>query len=255
MTSDILTHTEAGVLTLTINRPAKKNSLINPMYEAMIEALTSAATDTQVRVVLIQGHETAFTAGNDLGEFLHTPPVTADAPAFRFLRCIAGFPKPLIAAVAGPAVGVGTTLLLHCDLVFAGDNAVFSVPFVNLGLCPEAAVSYLLPRLFGHQRASEALLTGEAFYAEAAQEAGLVCRIVPPTELNAYAQAQARKMAAKPLASLIETKRLLKLGVQPHINARIEEEREVFQRMLVEPAAKEAFSAFLDKRKPDFSQC
>jgi len=254
MSQDILVHTEAGVCTLTIDRLAKKNSFTAAMYAAMADALLAATADTAVRVLLIQGHETVFSAGNDLGDFLNDPPTGENPPVFRFLHAIASFPKPLIAAVAGPAVGVGTTMLLHCDLVYAGDNAAFSVPFVNLGLCPEAASSLLLPRLMGHQRAAEALLMGDAFYAEAALEVGLVSRVVPPTELNAYAQAQAAKLAAKPLASLIATKRLMKQGLQAQINARIDEERAVFSELLTAPAAKEAFTAFAEKRKPDFSK-
>jgi enoyl-CoA hydratase/carnithine racemase len=203
---------------------------------------------------VIQGHETVFSAGNDVADFLHQPPTGADAPVFQFLKGIATFPKPLLAAVCGPAVGVGTTMLLHCDLVYAGDNAAFSMPFVNLGLCPEAASSLLVPRLMGHQRASEALLLGEPFMAEAALEVGLVNRVLPPTEANAYAQQQARKLAAKPLSSLIETKRLLKGAQIPAVLERMQQEGDIFRRMLTEPAAKEAFGAFLQKRKPDFSK-
>ena len=172
---------------------------------------------------------------------------------FRFLRAIASFPKPIVAAVCGPAVGIGTTLLFHCDLVYAGDNAAFSMPFVNLGLCPEAASSLLVPQMLGYHRAAEALLMGEPFMAEAALEVGLANRVVPPTEANGIAQAQARKLAAKPLASLIETKRLLKKGQMEQVLARIDEEAVSFGKMLGEPAAKEAFSAFMEKRKPDFS--
>jgi enoyl-CoA hydratase/carnithine racemase len=170
-----------------------------------------------------------------------------------FLRGIATFEKPLLAAVAGPAVGIGTTMLFHCDLVYAGDNAAFSMPFVNLGLCPEAASSLLAPRMFGYHRAAEALLMGEPFFAEAAQEVGLVNRVVPPTEVNGYAQAQARKLAAKPLSSLIETKRLMKGDTQAVLQ-KMDEEGQSFGRMLREPAAKEAFGAFMEKRKPDFSK-
>jgi enoyl-CoA hydratase/carnithine racemase len=172
---------------------------------------------------------------------------------FRFLNAIATFPKPLLAAVCGPAVGIGTTMLLHCDLVYAGDNAMFSMPFVNLGLCPEAASSLLVPRLMGYQRAAEVLLMGDPFMAEAALEVGLVNRVVPPTEANALAQQQARRLATKPLSSVIETKRLLKASTTPAVLERMREEGAIFGRMLQEPAAKEAFSAFLDKRKPDFS--
>ncbi len=252
--SDILTHTDAGVMTITFNRLDKKNSITSFMYAAMAEALAQAATDPAVRVVVFQGHESIFSAGNDIGDFLNQPPTTQESPVFRFLRGIATFEKPLLAAVAGPAVGIGTTMLFHCDLVYAGDNAAFSMPFVNLGLCPEAASSLLAPRMFGYHRAAEALLMGEPFFAEAAQEVGLVNRVVPPTEVNGYAQAQARKLAAKPLSSLIATKRLMKGGDQQAVLQKMDEEGQSFGRMLREPAAKEAFGAFMEKRKPDFSK-
>jgi len=220
----------------------------------MADAVEQAAADAAVRVLVIQGHETVFSAGNDIGDFLNQPPATADAPVFRFLRGIASFPKPVIAAVSGPAVGIGTTLLFHCDLVYAGDNAAFSMPFVNLGLCPEAASSLLVPQMFGYHRAAEALLLGEPFMAEAALEAGLVNRVLPPTEANGYAQAQARKLAAKPLSALIETKRLMKQGQATRVLEQMAEEGASFGRMLREPAAREAFTAFMEKRKPDFSK-
>jgi enoyl-CoA hydratase/carnithine racemase len=251
--SDILTHTDAGVMTITFNRLDKKNSITSTMYAAMADSVAQAAADPAVRVVLFQGHESIFSAGNDIGDFLNQPPTTQESPVFRFLRGIATFEKPLLAAVAGPAVGIGTTLLFHCDLVYAGDNAAFSMPFVNLGLCPEAASSLLAPRMFGYHRAAEALLMGEPFFAEAAQEVGLVNRVVPPTEVNGYAQAQARKLAAKPLSSLIATKRLMKGDTQAVLQ-KMDEEGQSFGRMLREPAAKEAFGAFMEKRKPDFSK-
>jgi enoyl-CoA hydratase/carnithine racemase len=251
--SDILTHIDAGVMTITFNRLDKKNSITSTMYAAMAEALAQAGADPAVRVVVFQGHESIFSAGNDIGDFLNQPPTTQESPVFRFLRGIATFEKPLLAAVAGPAVGIGTTMLFHCDLVYAGDNAAFSMPFVNLGLCPEAASSLLAPRMFGYHRAAEALLMGEPFFAEAAQEVGLVNRVVPPTEVNGYAQAQARKLAAKPLTSLIATKRLMKGDTQAVLQ-KMDEEGQSFGRMLREPAAKEAFGAFMEKRKPDFSK-
>lgn len=251
--SDVLQQVESGVMTLTLNRLDKKNSFTAAMYAELAEALRGAADDAAVRVVLFQGHETIFSAGNDIGDFLNKPPSTPDSPVFRFLDAIATFPKPLLAAVCGPAVGIGTTMLLHCDLVYAGDNAMFSMPFVNLGLCPEAASSLLVPRLMGYQRAAEVLLMGDPFMAEAALEVGLVNRVVPPTEANALAQQQARRLATKPLSSVIETKRLLKASTTPAVLERMREEGAIFGRMLQEPAAKEAFSAFLDKRKPDFS--
>jgi len=251
---DILIDTTDAVMTITINRVDKKNSFTQAMYGVCADALDAACADDAVRVVVVQGHVAVFSAGNDIGDFLSGGAATADAPVFRFLRAVANFPKPLIAAVCGPAVGVGTTLLFHCDLVYAGDNAAFSMPFVNLGLCPEAASSLFAPQMMGYHRAAEALLLGEPFMAEAALEVGLVNRIVPPTEANALAQTQARKLAAKPISALMQTKRLMKLGQAPVVQARMDEEIATFGRMLREPAAREAFTAFMEKRKPDFSK-
>ena len=257
--SDILVHTEAGITTLTFNRPDKKNSITAAMYGALADAIAAAAADPAVRVVVFQGNETTFSAGNDIGDFQNAPREPAgkpgDRPVWRFLRGIATFPKPLLAAVCGPAVGVGTTLLLHCDLVYAGDNAAFSMPFVNLGLCPEAASSLLVPQMFGYHRAAEALLLGEPFMAEAALEVGLVNRVLPPSECNRFAREQALKLAAKPLSSLVTTKQLMKGGQQNAVLDRIAEEGAHFGRMLAEPAAREAMTAFMEKRKPNFSNC
>ncbi|MDH5205961.1 MAG: enoyl-CoA hydratase [Hylemonella sp.] len=252
--SDILVHTENGICTLSFNRLARKNSITAAMYEALTAGLEQAAADPSVRVVVFQGHETVFCAGNDIGDFLDHPPFNPDSATLRFLKIIAAFAKPMVAAVSGPAVGVGTTLLFHCDLVYAGDNAAFSMPFVNLGLCPEAGSSLLAPLMFGYHRAAEALLLGEPFFAEAAQEVGLVNKILPPTEVNTYAQAQARKLASKPLTSLIETKRLMKSAQLAQVQAQMVQEGASFNRLLDEPAAKEAFTAFMEKRKPDFSK-
>ena len=252
--NEILIDSSAGVMTITLNRVDKKNSITSAMYAAMADALMQAESDAAVRALVFQGHETIFSAGNDIGDFLNAPISTQDSPVFRFLRGISTFPKPVLAAVCGPAVGIGTTLLFHCDLVYAGDNAAFSMPFVNLGLCPEAASSYLAPQLMGYGRAAEALLLGEPFMAEAALEMGLISRIVPPSEAAALAQRQAQKLAAKPLTSLIETKRLMKKGQARMVAERMVEEGASFGRLLREPAAREAFAAFMEKRKPDFSK-
>jgi enoyl-CoA hydratase/carnithine racemase len=252
--SDILIHAESGVMTITFNRFEKKNSISTAMYATMADALVQAETSSAVRVVVFQGHEAIFSAGNDIGDFLNSPPSTQESPVFRFLHAISAFPKPVIASVCGPAVGIGTTMLFHCDLVYAGDNAAFSMPFVNLGLCPEAASSLLVPQMMGYHRAAEALLLGEPFMAEAALEVGLVNRILPPLETNNYAQTIAKKLAAKPLSSLVETKRLMKNGHAATVKAQMSEEAASFGRMLREPAAKEAFGAFLEKRRPDFSR-
>ena len=253
MSTDILTHVEAGVMTLTLNRLERKNSITSAMYGVLADAIAQAAADAAVRVVVLQGHETVFSAGNDIGDFLHQPPAGDNSPVFRFLNGIATFPKPLLAAVCGPAVGIGTTMLFHCDMVYAGDNAAFSMPFVNLGLCPEGGSSLLVPRMLGYHRAAEALLLGEPFMVEAALEVGLVNRVVPPTEANGYAASVARKLAAKPPSSLAETKRLMKAGQQQQVLQQMALEGASFGRMLREPAAKEAFGAFMAKRKPDFS--
>lgn len=253
MTTDILRHLEAGVLTLTFNRVDKKNAITGAMYQALADHLNDAADDTAVRVVVLQGHEAVFTAGNDLGDFLMNPPKGEDAPVFQFMWALHRFPKPVIAGVAGPAVGIGTTLLFHCDFVYCADNAAFSMPFVNLGLCPEYGASVLAPRLMGYAKAAEKLMLGEAFYADEAVELGLVLRVVPPHELNGYLAAQAKKLAAKPLSSLLATKALLRQSMAG-VEKVIQLEAGQFARMLTEPAAKEAFSAFMEKRLPDFSQ-
>jgi len=252
--NEILIDRSAGVMTITLNRIEKKNSLTVAMYAAMADALEQAEQDAALRAVVFQGHETIFSAGNDIADFLNPRIQTQDSPVWRFLRLISTFPKPVIAAVCGPAVGIGTTMLFHCDLIYAGDNAAFSMPFVNLGVCPEAASSYLAPRLMGHGRAAEALLLGEPFMAEAALEMGLVSRIVPPSEVAALAQRQAQKLAAKPLSSLVETKRLMKKSQAATVAERMAEEGAIFARMLLEPSAQEAFKAFMEKRRPDFSK-
>lgn len=254
--TDILTHTEAGVMTLTLNRLDKKNSITRSMYAELAGALASAKDDPAVRVLVIQGHATVFSAGNDIADFLNRPEgdTRETAPVFKFLHGIAAFPKPIVAAVCGPAVGIGTTMLFHCDLVYAGDNAAFAMPFVNLGIVPEAASSLIVPQMFGYHRAAEALLLGEPFMAEAALEVGLVNKVLPPTECNDYAHTVAKKLAAKPLSSIVETKRLMKMGQMDAIHARMDLEGDIFGRMLGEPAAKEAFGAFLEKRRPDFSK-
>lgn len=251
---EILIDSTDGVMTITLNRVEKKNSFTSAMYAACADALELAKADAAVRVVVIQGHLTVFSAGNDITDFLNNPTPGLNGPVLRFIRELVTFPKPLIAAVCGPAVGIGTTMLFHCDLVYAGDNAAFAMPFVNLGVCPEAASSLLVPQMMGYHRAAEALLLGEPFMAEAALEVGLVNRIVPPTEVNGLAQAQARKLAAKPLSALMVTKRLMKQGQMEQVLAVVGEEAQSFGRMMGEPAAREAFGAFLEKRRPDFSK-
>lgn len=252
---DVLKDVSESVMTLTLNRADKKNAMTQAMYGFIADALLEAAAAPSVHAVVLQGDPVIFCSGNDIADFLARAPSaeSANSEVSRFLRGIAAFPKPLVASVCGPAVGVGTTLLLHCDLVYAGDNAAFSMPFVNLGLCAEAASSLLVPQLMGYHRAAEALLLGEPILAETALEIGLVNRVVPPSEANALARRQALKLAAKPLPALMETKRLMKKGQLAQVLAQMAEEGASFGRLLQSPHAKEAFAAFLEKRKPDFS--
>jgi len=252
--ADLLIDTAERVTTLTFNRVDKKNAFTAAMYADMADALVTAQADDAVRVLVLQGHETIFSAGNDIADFLKHPPLSGDVPVFRFLRAASTFTKPLLAAVCGPAVGIGTTLLFHCDLVYAGDNAVFSMPFINLGLCPEAASSLLAPQRMGYGRAAEALLLGDPFLAEAALEMGLISRIVAAPQASALTRQQALKLAAKPLSSLLQTKRFMKMGQADAVAQRLTDEAAVFGRMLREPAAREAFAAFMEKRLPDFSK-
>jgi enoyl-CoA hydratase/carnithine racemase len=246
--------TEGGIATIAFARPEKKNAITAAMYAAMADGLVAAAADPSVRVVLIQGSADCFTAGNDLQDFIANPPQGGESPVFRFLHAIAGFEKPIVAAPCGVAVGVGTTLLLHCDLIYAGDNARFSTPFTQLGLCPEAASSLLLPAVAGWQRAAEKLMLGEPFDAAEAQAMGIVNRVLPAAEALAFARAQAGKLVRLPPASLRQTKRLMKGALAATIPQRMDEEGEVFRRMLGAPEAREAFTAFFEKRKPDFSR-
>jgi enoyl-CoA hydratase/carnithine racemase len=245
MTDVVLTSVAEGVAAVTLNRPAKKNAITTAMYAALADALDAAEAEADVRAVVLQGDETVFCAGNDIADFVDGRQAGADDPAFRFLRTIARFPKPLVAAVCGPAVGVGATMLLHCDLVYAGEGATLLFPFVDLGLVPEAASSLLLPQAVGHRRAAEALMLGEPISAAAAAEAGLVNRVLPDAEVLGFARAQADRLAAKPASALVETKRLLRSGAQAAVLARIEDEGAVFTRLLGEPAARAALTSFL----------
>ena len=250
----IRTETKDGVLRIEIDRPDKKNALTAAMYQAMADAIKAAEADARVRVLLIHGKADLFTAGNDLQDFLDNPPRDDNRPVFQFLYGISQAKKPIVAAVAGAAVGIGTTMLLHCDLVYAAPNARLQLPFVNLGLVPEAASSLLLPALIGYQRAAELLLLGEPFSAHKGKEIGLVTEVVPEGELFDTAMAQAMKLAGKPAASLRLTKQLMKQGQTAAVAQRIRLESEHFGERLNSAEAKEAFSAFLQKRKPDFSR-
>ncbi len=251
---DILISKEDRILTMQFNRPEKKNAITAAMYQAMADALRDAENDAEVRVIMITGHPQIFTAGNDLEDFIKNPPQGMDSPVHQFLHRISHASKPVVAAVSGAAVGIGTTLLLHCDLVYASETAKFMMPFSQLGLCPEAASSLLFPQLAGYQRAAEKLLLGEAFPADEAYQMGLVNKVLPVEQLLEFARAQAAKLVLLPASSMLVTKRLMKGAQTAAIEARMHEEGKDFGAMLTAPAAKEAFAAFFQKRKPDFSQ-
>ena len=254
MTEHIQTDTTDGVLRLTLARPDKKNALTLAMYQAMAETLGAADTDPAVRVVVVHGEGGSFTAGNDLFDFLNDPPKDASSPVFQFLRAVTVFGKPLLAAVAGPAVGIGTTVLLHCDLAYAAPSAKFRLPFVNLGLVPEAASSLLLPQAVGPKKAAALLLFGDVFSAEEAEQMGLINAVVAEDELLDFTLARARALAAQPPAALRLTKALLRAPQAEAVTATIQKEGSHFVERLASPEAQEAFQAFLEKRAPDFSR-
>jgi enoyl-CoA hydratase/carnithine racemase len=238
---------DGPVLHILLDRPAKKNAITSAMYTALSEALRDAEQDDAIRAVLISGNGGCFTAGNDLKDFAASPPTLENAPTVAFLKTLVAFRKILIAAVRGPAIGIGTTLLLHCDMVLATANARFQLPFVDLALVPEAGSSLLLPRLVGYQRAAEILLLGEPFDAERAHTLGLVNRIVEDDALDEAALDIARRIAAKPAAAVRATKRLLKSDGQD-VAARMEEEIKIFWTQLQSPELRAAIAAFFQTR-------
>ncbi|MDP2826797.1 MAG: enoyl-CoA hydratase [Sulfuritalea sp.] len=242
-----------GVFHIEMARPEKKNALTADMYQTMADALAGADSDPAVRVILISGAGGNFTAGNDLADFLATPPMDENAPVYQFIEGFAKLQKPFVAAVEGVAIGVGTTMLLHCDLVYAGNGARFALPFANLGLTPEAASSLLLPLRTGHARAAEMLMIGEAFSAQVAREVGIVNAVLPDAQVLDHALERCRKLTTQPAASLRLTKQLMKRAQNALIRETMSVEAEVFRERLVSPEAKEAFAAFFEKRKPDFS--
>ena len=246
--------TSNRVARIELNRPEKKNAFTGEMYVLLGEALEAADRDPEVRAVLLHGSRDCFTAGNDLHDFLKPRPAAEEAPVWRLFRALPGMQKPVVAAVAGPAIGIGSTLLLHCDLVYAGEGARFQLPFVPLGIVPEFASTFLLPLRAGYQRAAELLLLGQPFSAEKAREAGIVTDVFADAELFERAEKAALALAALPPESIRLTKRLMKLTHGAAVEQRIAEETRIFTERLAAPEAKEAISAFLEKRKPDFSR-
>lgn len=248
MSADLLVARRDAVAAIGFNRPQRRNALTAEMYEAAACAVREANEDPAVRVVLFHGTQDAFTAGNDLEDFLRRPPEDEDAPVFRLLRAVVAARKPLVAAVNGVAVGLGTTLLLHCDLVYAAEDARFALPFTKLGLVPEFGSSYLLPLIAGYQRAAELLLLGEPFDAAHAHAIGIVTRIVPGAQTLDTAWEAARKLAALPADSVNLTRELMKAPLQASIEQQMRVESGHFRTLLSAPAARAALAAFLEKR-------
>jgi enoyl-CoA hydratase/carnithine racemase len=246
---DILISNEGAIRKIRINRPEKKNALTLAMYDAMAAAIEDAGTDASVRCLLIAGAPDIFCAGNDLNDFIAMARTGAlGIPIVRFLHAFARCEKPLVAAVSGAAVGIGTTMLLHCDQVVASDNAVLLTPFVSLGLLPEAGSSLIAPRLMGHARAFSLLVMGKSLSAEEAKAAGIVTAVVPAAELDAQSLAVAREIAALPPESVASARRLMRGSVE-EIIARIDEEVEIFKTRLASPEAQKAFATFLNRKR------
>jgi enoyl-CoA hydratase/carnithine racemase len=253
-TENILVDFDAGVFTITFNRPTKKNAFSVAMYESMTHAFASARERADVRVIVLRGSEGMFTAGNDLMDFMRRPPTGPESPVAQFLNHLVACEKPIVAAVQGPAIGIGVTMLLHCDLVYAADNTRFRMPFVNLGLCPELGSSFLLPRIMGYQRAAELVLLGEEFSAEVAHAYGLVNQVLAADAVLAHAHAMAQRLASKPPAALRASKQLMRQPYRAQVEQALVVEYEAFTRGLASPEAAEALAAFFAKRPPDFSK-
>ena len=242
-----------GILKVVLNRPEKKNAFTNAMYRELTQILSDGDQNPQVKVILISGAGNAFSAGNDIADFMQSPITHEDAPPINLLKALAGLTKPLIAAVDGVAVGIGATLLFHCDLVYAQKNARFIFPFVSLGLVPEGAVSLLLPRLAGHQKASEILLFGEPISADEAHQIGFVNKVITEPSALPYAEQRAKKLTTLSSGSVSRTKSLLKEGeLKAAVLNQIDIEGKHFIDRLHSPAAKEALTSFLEKRTPNF---
>jgi enoyl-CoA hydratase/carnithine racemase len=251
--SDIITETSGSILRIQLNRPAKKNAMTSAMYITLADLLNATAEDEHIRVVLWHGAGDSFCAGNDLADFLKNPPGPGDSPQARLINALINFEKPLVAAVQGAAIGGGMTMLTHCDFVYAGESTKFQLPFINLALVPEFGSSYSLPAQIGYLRAAEMIQLGLPFDAVRALEMGLVTRVVPDAELLAAATGTAQKLAEKPAAALQACKRLMKAPLRDQLVLAAKRENEEFAVRVRSADAKEAFTAFVEKRPPHFA--
>jgi enoyl-CoA hydratase/carnithine racemase len=250
----IKTATLNGVATIEIARPEKKNAITVAMYQAMADALIAAKADAAVRAVLLTGQPGIFTSGNDLEDFMQQPRGDMNSPVFQFMRALIECDKPVVAAVTGAAIGIGTTMLLHCDLVYVADDARLAMPFVSLGLVPEFASSLVVPQLMGHRRAAEKLLLGDPFTGEQAVECGIANAVLPAGEVAAHARRMAERFNALPPGAVREAKALMRRPLMEQTLQTIGVEAQAFGARLKSPEAREAFQAFFEKRRPDFSK-
>jgi enoyl-CoA hydratase/carnithine racemase len=252
--SDIVTERSGSILRVQLNRPTKKNAMTSAMYDTIAGLLNAAAEDEDIRVVLWHGAGDSFCAGNDLEDFLKSPMGPGDSPQSRLIDAFIAFAKPIVAAVHGFAIGGGTTMLTHCDFVYAGESAKFQMPFINLALVPEFGTSYSIPARIGYLQAAELIQLGQPFDAQRAAELGLVTRVVPDQKLLATATETAQKLAEKPAGALQECKKLMRQAVRPQLEQAAKLENEEFAVRLRSADAKEAFTAFIEKRPPDFTK-
>jgi enoyl-CoA hydratase/carnithine racemase len=251
---EIVTEHTGSVLRVQLNRPTKRNAMTSAMYLALADIFNAAANDENTRVILWHGAGDSFCAGNDIDDFLKNPPGPGQSPQARLMEALVNFDKPLVAAVHGAAIGGGTTMVTHCDFIYAGESTKFQLPFINLAVVPEFGSSWSLPSRIGHVRAAELILLGSPFGAGRAAELGLVSEVVSDKDVLARATETARKLAAKPAAALQASKRLMKQPFREQIKAAMKAENEEFSTQVRSEDAKEAFAAFLEKRKPDFTR-
>jgi len=250
--SDIITERSGHILRIQLNRPEKKNAMTSAMYLTLADLLNDAAKDDQIRVVLWNGAGGSFSAGNDIQDFLKNPPGPGKSPQAELIDALINFDKPIVAAVQGAAIGGGTTMLTHCDFVFAGDTAKFRLPFVDLAVVPEFGTSYSVPARIGYLRAAELVLLGLSFDAKRAAELGLVTRVVAADQLLPTATVVAQHLAVKPPAALQSRKRLMRSSTREPVERAVKLENEEFAVRVRSAEAKEAFAAFIEKRKPNF---
>lgn len=252
--SDIITEHSARILRIQLNRPAKNNAMTSGMYLTLADLLSSAAKDDQMGVVLWHGAGDSFCAGNDIEDFLKNPPGPGESPQSRLMDALLNFDKPIVAAVHGMAIGGGTTMLMHCDFVYAGESATFQMHFINLGLVPEFGSTCSVPAGVGHIRAAELLLLGQPFDARRAAELGFVTRVIPDETLLGTATETAQKLAQQPPSALQASKRLMKWSIRQQVEDAMRAENDEFASRVHSAEAREAFKAFLEKRPPNFTR-